>query len=182
MFVLSKMSVVKFKVLCKQVLMQASGAPVDEQKLAKLLSDGKLESHEVKGAVAALHFIFLSSARYDVAEETLVEELQQLGLPKEHTEALVVALRDGRAPLRQHLADASLRLSKLESLRWRVSEDVGSARAHAADLQLTVRAPAALGTSVAPPERLLKMRLSADTLSLLHAELLKARELVPAPK
>ena len=174
------MSVIKFKVLCKHVLQQASGATIDEAKFNKLVSDGKLESHEAKGIVATLHFILSSSARYNVPEETLELELQQLGLPKEHTEALVAALRDGRAPLHQHLAEVSLRLPKLEGLQWRVAEDAGAARAHAVDMQLTLRGQAALGASEPPAERMVAMRLSADTLSLLQAELMKARDLCPA--
>ena len=176
------MSVVKFKVLCRHLLQQSSGGAVDEQKLAKLLGDGKLDTHEVKGVVASLHFILSSSVRYDVAEDTLANELQQLGLPKEHTEALVGTLRDGRAQLQQHLAGSSLRLPKLEGLLWRVVEDPGAARAHAAEVQLTVRAQAVLGAREPPAARTIELRLSADNVSLLHAELLKARELCPAAK
>eukprot|EP00322_Chrysochromulina_rotalis_P025276 CAMPEP_0115850046 /NCGR_PEP_ID=MMETSP0287-20121206/11763_1 /TAXON_ID=412157 /ORGANISM="Chrysochromulina rotalis, Strain UIO044" /LENGTH=174 /DNA_ID=CAMNT_0003304033 /DNA_START=103 /DNA_END=627 /DNA_ORIENTATION=+ len=174
------MSVVKFKVLCKHVVQQASGGEVDEQKFAKLVSDGKLESHEAKGIVASLHFILTSSARYDVPDETLEGELQQLGLPKEHMEALVGVFRDGRTRLQDHLSQTSLQLPKLDSLRWRVSEDPGTTRAHAVDMQLTLRAQSVLDAREPPPERMLELRLSADTVSLLQAELARARDLCPA--
>ena len=183
MFVVSKISAVKIKLLAKQVLQQARGDAVDEQKLQKLLGDGKLDAHEAKGVIASLHFILSSSARYDVEEDVLTLELQQLGLPNEHTEALVLALREGRAALQAHLADISLALPKLESLRWRVVEDPGPAHAHAVELQLATRAQPPPGAHGAPPAapsaRTLEVRLSTDTLTLLQTELKEAREMLP---
>jgi hypothetical protein len=178
MFVVSKTSAVKIKLVAKQVLQQACGGASDEQKLEKLLGDGKLETHEMKGIIAALHFILTSSARFNVAEDVLGLELQQLGLPKEHTEVLVLALRDGRAPLQRHLADSSLRLSRLEAMRWQVHEDPGAAGAHEVQLQMALRAQATASVPE-PPARTLDFRLSADSLTLLHAELKAARELLP---
>ena len=180
MYVISRISVVKYKVLCKQLLQQACGVAVDEAKMAKLIGDGKLDEDEQKGVVASLHFILTSSARYDVPEETLALELQQLGLPKEHAEALVAVFRDGRTQMQQHLAERSLRLPRLEALRWRVIEDPGPAEAHATELQLTLRAQPAPGESEPPPARMVQFRMTADDTTLLHSELLKARELLPA--
>ena len=40
-----------------------------------LLADGKLEPHEAKGVVAALHLILTSGARFDVADDALTLEL-----------------------------------------------------------------------------------------------------------
>jgi hypothetical protein len=182
-FVVSRISAVKIKLLAKVVMQQARGESIDQNKIPKLLGDGKFETHEVKGVVAALHFILQSSARYNVEEEALALELQQLGLPKEHTEALVGALRDGRAALQQHLADASLRLGKLEALRWRVHEDAGSARAHSVQLHLGVLEQphqGGPGDASAPALRSLDFRVDADTLALLQAELRAAKEAVEA--
>ena len=169
--------------LAKVVMQQARGVAADEERLAKLLGD-KLERHEIKGVIAALHFILTSSARYNVAEEALALELQQLGLPKEHTEALVVALRDGRSSLQEHLAEASLRLPSLESLRWRVHADPSGedSRAHAVELLLGVRDhPSPTAVSAAPiPLRPLGFRCDADTLVLLQAELRAAKETIEA--
>ena len=189
MLVVSRISAVKIKLLAKLVMARARGEAVDQQKLAKLL-DGKFEVHEVKGVVAALDFILTSSARYDVAEEALALELQQLGLPKEHTDALVGALRDGRATLQSQLMAASLRLPKLEALRWRVLEDAGAARAHAVEVYVGMRdQPASAGADAqqqqqqqapTPAARGVQFRMDADTLALLHAELRAAKESVEA--
>lgn len=55
--------------------------------------------------VAALHFIFLNSAKYDVdSSSVLPMELQQLGLPKDISTAIVRAFQQAKEPLRIQLA------------------------------------------------------------------------------
>ena len=181
-FVVSRISAVKIKLLAKLVMQQSRGEEVEQQKIVKLIGDGKLEEYEMKGVVAALHFILGCSARYDVTEEALALELQQLGLPKEHTEALVASLRDARATLQSHFAETSLRLPRLEALRYRVHEDDGTAHAHTTELYLSLRDQVLPGASAPAPARNLSFRVDADTLTLLHAELQSAREAVEAVK
>ena len=119
-FVVSKISAVRIKLLAAHVVQQALGMDAPLEKAAKLLGDAKLEPPDIKAVVSALHFILCSAARYDVPVDTLAFELQQLGLPREHTEALTHALREGRAALQQHFAACSLQLPRLSSLAWQV--------------------------------------------------------------
>ena len=116
----SKISAVRIKLLAAHVVQQALGMDAPPEKAEKLLGDAKLEPPDIKAVVSALHFILCSAARYDVPEDTLAFELQQLGLPREHTEALTHALREGRAALQQHFAACSLQLPRLSSLAWQV--------------------------------------------------------------
>ena len=116
----SKISAVRIKLLAAHVVQQALGRDAPPEKAEKLLGDAKLEPPDIKAVVSALHFILCSAARYDVPEDTLAFELQQLGLPREHTEALTHALREGRAALQQHFAAYSLQLPRLSSLAWQV--------------------------------------------------------------
>ena len=119
-FVVSKISAVRIKLLAAHVVQQALGMDAPLEKAAKLLGDAKLEPPDIKAVVSALHFILCSAARYNVPDDTLAFELQQLGLPREHTEALTHALREGRAALQQHFAACSLQLPRLSSLTWQV--------------------------------------------------------------
>ena len=119
-FVVSKISAVRIKLLAAHVVQQALGMDAPLEKAAKLLGDAKLEPPDIKAVVSALHFILCSAARYDVPDDTLAFELQQLGLPREHTEALTHALREGRTALQQHFAACSLQLPRLASLAWQV--------------------------------------------------------------
>ena len=138
-FVVSKISAVRIKLLAAHVVQQALGMDAPPEKAEKLLGDAKLEPPDIKAVVSALHFILCSAARYDVPEDTLAFELQQLGLPREHTEALTHALREGRAALQQHFAACSLQLPRLSSLAWQVPPSP-SARPLVAESRVTERA------------------------------------------
>ena len=178
-FVVSRISAVKIKLLAKLVLQQARGDAVDQQKVVKLLGDGKFETHEIKGVMAALHFILISSARFDVPDDSLASELQQLGLPKEHTDALVSALKDGRTPLQAHLAEASLHLPKVEALHWRLHEDGSHTRAHTVELHVALRDQRAPG-GTEPEPRALNLFVDVDTLKRLQLDLRAARDGIEA--
>ncbi|XP_040893457.1 COMM domain-containing protein 4 isoform X2 [Toxotes jaculatrix] len=84
---LAKISSVKMKLLCAQVLKDLLGEGIDYDKVAKLTADAKFESGDIKASVAVLSFIFSSAAKHDVDSESLSSELQQLGLPKELKQA-----------------------------------------------------------------------------------------------
>lgn len=50
--------------------------------MAKLTSDAKFETSDIKASVAAIAFILSSAAKHSVDASSLDNELQQLGLPK----------------------------------------------------------------------------------------------------
>ena len=81
---LSLQSSVRMKLICRQVLQQLTGKGVAYDKVAKLTSSTRvqLEVGDVKALIATLHFIFASAAKHDVNGQTLLMELEQLGLPK----------------------------------------------------------------------------------------------------
>nr|CAD7259592.1 unnamed protein product [Timema shepardi] len=78
------------------------------------------EVGDVKASVAAVEFILTSSSRHDVEEDVLSSELQQLGLPREHSTSLVRVYSDNLAAFTSKLKSESLRFSRLEDVRWRV--------------------------------------------------------------
>ncbi|KAG1678120.1 COMM domain-containing protein 4 [Nymphon striatum] len=77
-------------------------------------------SGDVKACIAALSFILSSAAKYNIEDETLSNELQQLGLPKEHSTSLCKAYADKFVLLQNHLKEESLRLSHIDQVKWRV--------------------------------------------------------------
>lgn len=80
------------------------------------------EGEELKAMVAALHFIFLNSAKYDVdSTSVLPMELQQLGLPRDICTAIVRAFQQAKEPLRTQLAlNVLARQEHRDSTRKRV--------------------------------------------------------------
>lgn len=123
---LAKMSSVKMKLLCAQVLKDLLGDGIDYDKVTKLTADAKFESGDIKASVAVLSFIFSSVAKHDVDIESLSSELQQLGLPKEHTTGLCKAYEDKHSALQEQLKELSLRLGRLEAVSWRVDYTLSS--------------------------------------------------------
>ncbi|XP_077864510.1 COMM domain-containing protein 4-like [Saccoglossus kowalevskii] len=106
---LSKITSIKMKLLCAQVIKELIGDSIDYTKVFKLTSDAKYEIGDVKGAIAALSFILTNAAKHSVDGESLSNELQQLGLPKEHSVALCKAYEDKLKVMQEVLRKQSLR-------------------------------------------------------------------------
>ena len=125
---LSKLTSVKIKLLCIQVIKDLLAAGMDYDKVYKLTSDAKFETGDVKASIAVLSFILCSAAKYNVDGESLSNELQQLGLPKEHATALTKSYSDSLEKLQTQLRKQSLRLSQLDGVEWRVDYIISSSQ------------------------------------------------------
>ncbi|XP_052453512.1 COMM domain-containing protein 4 isoform X2 [Carassius gibelio] len=126
MSTLARISSVKMKLLCVQVIKDLLDEGIDYDKVAKLTSDAKFESGDIKAGIAVLSFILSSAAKHDVDSESLSSELQQLGLPKEHTTSLCKSYEDKHIALQEKQRESSLRLGGLEAVNWRVDYTLSS--------------------------------------------------------
>ena len=123
---LSKMSSVKMKLFCQQIMNQILGGNIDYTKIEKLTSDAKYTDKDIKATIAAVDFIFSSAGKYSVDDDSLSNELQQLGLPKELATSLCKVYSDKKELLQNALKAKSMRVSKLVSVDWRVDYILGS--------------------------------------------------------
>ncbi|XP_077173483.1 COMM domain-containing protein 4 isoform X2 [Paroedura picta] len=147
---LAKISSVKLKLICVQVLKDLLGEGIDYAKILKLTSDAKFESGDVKATIAVLNFILSSAAKHNVDSESLSSELQQLGLPK---------------------------VNRLDSVSWRVDYTFGSSELRQVNepvvhLKLNIRD---VGKGGSEP---VAMTLSAEKFRVLLAELKQAHALM----
>lgn len=94
--------------------------------MLKLAADNYDGISDIKGAVAAVHFIVTNAAKYDCDDRSLTQEIQQLGLPKENTDAIVKQYREHKETLRAKFAEQSYRVSKLLNTDWRVDHIIAS--------------------------------------------------------
>ncbi|CAC5366862.1 COMMD4 [Mytilus coruscus] len=106
---LSTVTSVKIKLLCVQVIKDLLDVGIDHDKVYKLTADAKFETGDVKASVAVLSFILCSAAKYNVDGESLSNELQQLGLPKEHATELTKSYSDSLEKFQAELRKHSLR-------------------------------------------------------------------------
>ncbi|KAK2550400.1 COMM domain-containing protein 4 [Acropora cervicornis] len=127
---LSKITSVKMRLLCGQVIKDLLGECIDYGKVEKLTSDAKYDLSDVKASIAALSFILSSAAKYRVDGDSLSNELQQLGLPKEHSVALCKTYADNLVKLQGAFLQRSLKVNKLSELQWRVDYVLGSSELH----------------------------------------------------
>ncbi|XP_014600046.1 PREDICTED: COMM domain-containing protein 4 isoform X1 [Polistes canadensis] len=114
---LSRMTSIKMKTLGQIVMKSLTEGELDEEKIKKITQDAKLDLSDAKAMIAALELIFTSSARYGVSAADLSSELQQLGLPREHSTAVARIHTDCCPQLTATLSSQSLRVSHLSSIK-----------------------------------------------------------------
>uniref|UniRef100_A0A6B2LK07 COMM domain-containing protein n=1 Tax=Arcella intermedia TaxID=1963864 RepID=A0A6B2LK07_9EUKA len=136
---LSKMSAIKIRGICVEVVNSLCGGTIDYEKVAKAI--GNLS--DAKAVVAALTFILQNAARYNVKPEVASLELQQLGLPGEHAGAVERILTKDKDRIREAFRKDSLKLNRVLSVDWRVdfilaSSDLKELNAPAVQLNLTI--------------------------------------------
>lgn len=82
---------------------------IEKEKLEKLANDTKLESNDIKACVSLLEFVLKCSVKYNCNGEILSSELQQLGLPKEHSTSICKVYEDIQLKLENCLKNSSLK-------------------------------------------------------------------------
>ena len=117
---------------------------------------------DMKASVASLHFILSKAAGHGVDDATLFKELQQLGLPKEHSESVCRPYRERGGQLHEKLRHCvPLTGGAVEGVDWEVSY-VATVRSSGG----SESAEGAAERSEAPPpsgERVLHLQLNHQT-------------------
>ena len=84
---LSKITPIKHRILgnliCKYIMKEG-----DTQKIKKMLEEMNLTQEEITIVISSLCFIIKSSAKFNVDDMMLSQELQQLGLPQDIADAI----------------------------------------------------------------------------------------------
>ncbi|XP_028306968.1 COMM domain-containing protein 4 isoform X2 [Gouania willdenowi] len=167
------------KLLCAQVMKDLLGEGIDYEKVSKLTADAKFESGDIKASIAVLAFILSSAAKHDVDSESLSSELQQLGLPKEHTTGLCKSYEDKHTALQDKLRETSLRLGRLEEVSWRVDYTLSSSQLKQVNqpvVQLKLQTQGAESRS----SETTVVSVSADKFRVLLTELKQAQTMMDA--
>lgn len=127
MSTLSEISSVRLKLLVKQVMNQILKGSLDYEKVTKFLTLPQMSDHQkpppppdasmTKGALSAVRFILASAAKYDIDEETLAKEIEQLGLPRENARAILRPYRESKSALRAKFAADTFSVQRTNSIR-----------------------------------------------------------------
>ena len=113
---ISRLTSIKAKLVCSRVSQalithKKEDQIPDPEKLSTLTADAKFSVADVHATVAALNFILTSAAKYDCDVDSVISELQRLGLPKEHSSTIGKVFGDNKNALRDRLKEKSLKIS-----------------------------------------------------------------------
>jgi COMM domain containing 4 len=126
---LSKLPAARIKTLVTQILSNCIRGTYNDEKLLKLAADNTSDGlSDIKGAVAAVHFMVVNAAKYDVDDVSLCTEIQQLGLPKENAEAIARQFSEHKEGLRGIFSSESYRTNRLLNTDWRLDQVIASSR------------------------------------------------------
>mmetsp|Transcript_51774 Transcript_51774/g.82579 ORF Transcript_51774/g.82579 Transcript_51774/m.82579 type:complete len:200 (+) Transcript_51774:64-663(+) len=121
---LSNISSVRVKLLCNQIISKLVDNTIDFAKIRRLTEDTEFTSSDVKAILSALNFILSNAVRNDVDADTLSNELEQLGLPKESANAIKRAYIKNKQVLSKALKQRILSLPAIktskENIEWSV--------------------------------------------------------------
>lgn len=76
-----------------------------------------------KAAYACIRYLLVSAARFNTESSVFGTELQQLGLPKDHTTVMCQVLEDYVSQIRSKLRQSSLTINELESVTSTIPEN-----------------------------------------------------------
>jgi hypothetical protein len=118
----AKLSSIRFKMLCTQVIAcMVDGCSIDHEKIGKMTKDASFDNSDTKAVLAAINHMFRSAARFDCDEEVFSNEIGQLGLPKEHVDAMVRCFKEKKIALRGALREDMISAPLLSGVDWRAS-------------------------------------------------------------
>lgn len=106
---LSALSSIKLRLVAQQVAKTILGESFQEDKLKDAFGiQKKLEMDVPKAAIACLKYLLVNAVRHSADSGTFNEELQQLGLPKEHAAAICKVFDEYGVRLKDELISQSL--------------------------------------------------------------------------
>lgn len=114
---MAKLSHIKLKLLLQTIVKNILAGKVDYEKLQKFTADAKFSDSEVKGCVSGLTFIVRNSVKFSVDSTHLINELQQIGFPKEHAQVITDTLKSSSSSLTQHFISSILKLNAVISMK-----------------------------------------------------------------
>jgi len=125
---MSQASVRDMQAVVEEVFRCVLAGTIDQKASLAALRE-KLKSFnlsDLEGMAAGVHFIATSSAKNNVDDVSLLQEIQQLGLSRESAELICAPYRTSKEAVQQQLELTSFRLNHLQSVDWRVDQILAS--------------------------------------------------------
>jgi len=118
---LTKISSVKLRILSNQICKYILSKGNNIQDIKKILFDLNLNEQETTIVISVLDFIFRNSAKFNVEDNFLNQELQQLGLPQEIAESISKVFKREKNKLREFLKFDVFSFNNIDNIDYKFS-------------------------------------------------------------
>ncbi|XP_030748784.1 COMM domain-containing protein 4-like [Sitophilus oryzae] len=125
-YTLSRLSSIKLKLLGQIVVQGIINPPLQIEKVEKLFADSKLDTDiNLKACIACLTYIISAATRFNCESSALQSELQQLGLPREHSISIKRVYDEQSGNLTDYFKSRSLKINNLEDVSGNFIKETG---------------------------------------------------------
>ncbi len=118
---LTKISSVKLRILSNQICKFILNKGENINDIKKILLDLNLSEKEASIVISVLDFIFRNASKFDVDDNILNQELQQLGLPQENAESISKVFKNQKNKLREFLKDDIFSFNVIKDINYKNS-------------------------------------------------------------
>ena len=118
---LTKISSVKLRILSNQICKFILNKGENINDIKKILLDLNLSEKEASIVISVLDFIFRNASKFDVDENILNQELQQLGLPQEIAESISKVFKREKNKLREFLKFDVFSFNSINNIDYKFS-------------------------------------------------------------
>ena len=117
---LSRMTYVRIKLLTMHIAQNICGGPMDYDKVKLLVSTAEMTPSDIKATLTTIRYTLVKATQYATEPRTLGDELAQLGLPNEHSMAMMRVYENFKERLTNALSKEVLELGSANIDKWRV--------------------------------------------------------------
>jgi len=118
---LTKLSAIRLRMLCNNISNFIVNNGKNYKDIQKSLDDMNFSENEGKIIFSLIDFILRNSIKFDIAENILNNELQQLGLPQENADAITKIYKSNKENLKNKLKEEIFSFNQIKDVNYKIS-------------------------------------------------------------
>jgi COMM domain containing 4 len=118
---LTKISTIKLRIICNNLINSLLNDYKNLKDIQKSLEEMNFSDEEATIIISVIEFIIKNSAKFDVEDLILNQELQQLGLPQENADSISKVFKNQKENLRKKMRNDVFKFNKIESIDYKIN-------------------------------------------------------------